>query len=145
MGGAETTARERRPILVVDDDADVIAIARRVLGHGGWIVEGSTDPREALAMAEQRSPCLVIFDLMMPHMDGEEFLHALRERCAARGVAMPATALISAAYSRAEIARRLDVDASIAKPFELDDLRDLAVRFASRHRDRPSSRPPAKQ
>lgn len=131
----------QRPILVVDDDADVIAIARRVLEHGGWTVVGSTDPREALEMAVALEPCLVIFDLMMPHMDGEEFFHAVRERL--RGRVQPRFALISAAYARGEVARRLEVDASIAKPFELEDLRDLAARFASQHRAGPSSSPPA--
>ncbi|MDQ3037469.1 MAG: response regulator [Myxococcota bacterium] len=135
-----TNTKERRPILVVDDDDDVIDIARRVLEHGGWLFAGASDPRVGLELAVTHDPCLVLFDLMMPHMDGEEFLFALRDRL--RGREMPRVALISAAYSRAEVARRLDVDASLAKPFEVDDLRDLAVRFAGEHRDRPSSTPP---
>lgn len=133
-------ALERRPILVVDDDADVVAIARRVLEHAGWKVETTTDPRQALEIAARTRPCLVIVDLMMPHMDGEELLIELRQRL--QGEEMPPIALVSAAYSRAEIARRLHVDASLAKPFDLTDLRDLAARFAAAHRDRPSSRPP---
>lgn len=132
----------RAPILVVDDDADVVAIARRTLEHAGWLVEGTTDPREALEIAARVRPCLVLVDLMMPHMDGEELLIELRARFAKDE--MPKLALISAAYSRAEVARRLDVDASIAKPFDIADLRDLAVRFASAHRDRSSSVPPVR-
>lgn len=132
----------RRPILVVDDDADVVALARRALEHAGWLVETTTDPRDALELAERVRPCLVLVDLMMPHMDGEELLLALRQRLA--GDEMPKLALVSAAYSRAEVARRLDVDASIAKPFDLTDLRDLAVRFAAAHRDRSSSIPPSR-
>ncbi|AKF11747.1 response regulator [Sandaracinus amylolyticus] len=131
---------ERCPILVVDDDADVVTLARKVLEHAGWLVEATTDPRHALEIATRVKPCLVLVDLMMPHMDGEELLCALR--AAFRGDAMPKIALISAAYSRAEVAKRLEVDASLAKPFDLDDLRDVAVRFASAHRDRPTSRPP---
>lgn len=130
---------ERRPILVVDDDPEVIAIVRRVLGHAGWDVVGTTDPREALTMAIEREPCLVLIDLMMPHLDGEELLGELRARLRER---MPPVALISAAYSRAEVARRAEVDATLPKPFDLDDLRDLAARFAAEHRDRPSSSPP---
>ena len=133
---------ERAPILVVDDDADVVAIARRTLEHAGWRVEGTTDPREALEIAARVRPCLVLFDLMMPHLDGEELLSELRDRFSEDE--MPKFALISAAYSRAEVARRLDVDASIAKPFDIADLRDLAARFASAHRDRASSVPPAR-
>jgi CheY-like chemotaxis protein len=130
---------ERRPILIVDDDADVIRIAQRVLESAGWRVESTTDPREALAIAIAVEPCLLIVDLMMPHMDGEELVQALRVGLRDKA---PKIALLSAAYSRDEVARRLDADASIAKPFDVDDLRDLAVRFARDHRDRRSSRPP---
>ena len=130
---------ERRPILVIDDDPDVIAIVRRVLGHAGWVVIGTTDPREGLELASEREPCLILVDLMMPHMDGEELLLELRARLRDR---MPPVALVSAAYSRTEIARRADVDASLPKPFEIADLRDLAARFAAADRDRPSSTPP---
>lgn len=132
-------SRERRPILVIDDDPDVIAIVKRVLGHAGWAVIGTTDPRDGLEMAIDQEPCLLLIDLMMPHMDGEELLLELRARLRDR---MPPVALISAAYSRNEVARRADVDATLPKPFEIDDLRDLAARFAPAHRDRPSSTPP---
>lgn len=132
----------RAPILVVDDDADVVAIARRTLEHAGWLVEATTDPREALELAARVRPCLVLVDLMMPHIDGEELLTALRARFSEDE--MPKLALISAAYSRAEVARRLEVDASIAKPFDITDLRDLAARFAAAHRDRSSSVPPSR-
>lgn len=130
---------ERRPILVVDDDPEVIAIARRVLGHAGWLVIGATDPREGLDLAVSREPCLVLVDLMMPHMDGEELIAAIRARLGER---TPPIALVSAAYSRSDVARRHDVDATLGKPFDIGDLRDLAVRFAADHRDRPSSTPP---
>ena len=132
-------SRERRPILVIDDDPDVIAIVRRVLGHAGWIVIGTTDPRDGLRMAIDQTPCLLLIDLMMPHMDGEELLLELRR---SMGERMPPVALISAAYSRTEVARRADVDATLPKPFEITDLRDLAARFAPDDRDRPSSTPP---
>jgi DNA-binding response OmpR family regulator len=130
---------DRRPILIVDDDIDVITIARRVLEHAGWSVVGTTDPRKGLDMVLEHRPCLVIVDLMMPHLDGEELLWSIRDRLKDE---MPKIALLSAAYSRAEIARRLGVDATIPKPFEIDDLRDLAARFCAVHRDRRSSRPP---
>ena len=133
------TLEHRSPIFVVDDDPEVIAIVKRVLGHAGWHVEGTTDPRVALEQAIVRRPCLIFVDLMMPHMDGEELLIALRDRMRD---AMPKVVLISAAYSRVEVAKRLEVDASLPKPFELGDLRDLASRFAGEHRDRSSSQPP---
>jgi two-component system alkaline phosphatase synthesis response regulator PhoP len=130
---------ERRPILVVDDDPDVVAIVQRVLGHAGWDVLGTSDAREAITLAVEHEPCLLLVDLMMPHIDGEELVAELRVRLRDR---MPKIALVSAAYTRIEVGRRMDVDAVLSKPFEMSDLRDLAVRFAGEHRDRPSSTPP---
>ena len=129
----------RRPILVVDDDPDVLRLASRVLGSAGFRVLSAHDPREALETAVAERPCLLFVDLMMPHLDGEELLRAIRARV---GDDAPRVVLVSAAYSRSEAARRMDADAVLAKPFAIDDLRDLAVRFAAEHRDRAGSNPP---
>lgn len=138
---SEAARHERRPILVVDDDPDVVVLVRRVLEASGWIVEGTTDSREALRMVQARRPCLLIVDLMMPHLDGEDLVAAVRAGLPASE--QPRIAIVSAAYARADVARRLGVDASLEKPFNLDDLQDLAVRFASGHRRRPGSGPPS--
>lgn len=130
---------QRRPILIVDDDTDVVAIARATLEHSGWLVIGLCDSREALDVAAREKPCLVLVDLMMPHLDGEEFVVELRKRLANDA---PPIALISAAYARADVAKRLGLAASLPKPFEIADLRDLAARFSGAHRDRPPSLPP---
>jgi CheY-like chemotaxis protein len=128
-------ARTKRPILVVDDDPDLCALVRRVLEHDGYRVVAFSDPREALAASEREHPSLVFADLMLPQMDGETLIGELR----ARLPEPPAIVIVSASAARASIAKKLGVDASLAKPFELDDLRDLAARFALA--DRRSSMP----
>lgn len=131
----------RRPILLVDDDAELVAMMARYLKHHGWRVETATDPRSVLDMVRAELPCLLVVDLMMPHMDGEELVLAIR------GVlsdACPPVCLVSAAYSRKDVARKLELDATLDKPFELEDLRDVAVRFCSEHRDRMESMPPGR-
>ena len=129
----------RRPILVVDDDRELATMIKRYLEHHGWRVITVTDPRSAITRCVDAQPSLVLVDLMMPYLDGEELVRQLR------GVLhreTPAIVLVSAAHTRAEVQKRLLLPASLGKPFAMDDLRDLCVRFAGDHRDKVSV-PPA--
>jgi CheY-like chemotaxis protein len=67
-------------VLVVDDDHDAAAGARAVLEAHGYDVLTARDGREALELliALDRLPDLVLLDLVMPGMDGWEFLGLMR-------------------------------------------------------------------
>lgn len=66
-------------VLVVDDDQSVREIARRTLEKDGWTVLESANGRDALHVLEKESPSLILLDLMMPVMDGFEFMSLLRK------------------------------------------------------------------
>jgi DNA-binding response OmpR family regulator len=137
-----TGAVIRKPILVVDDDRDLATMMKKFLEHHGWRVVVVTDPRSAITRCIDATPGLVFVDLMMPYLDGEDLVRQLR------GVLhreTPAIVLVSASHQRPEVQKRLTLPASLAKPFAMDDLLDIAVRFASEHRETPAapSTPPA--
>jgi DNA-binding response OmpR family regulator len=67
------------PILVVDDDPAVTSVLRRGLAFEGYRVETAASGAEALRVARNRPPSLVILDVMMPGMDGLEVCRRLRE------------------------------------------------------------------
>lgn len=69
---------ERARILVVDDDARIAASVRRALIYEGYEVEVAADGREALTVARDRPPALIVLDLMMPEVDGLEVCRRLR-------------------------------------------------------------------
>lgn len=71
---------QRRSALIVEDDADARRYMRRLLLAEGLSVEEAGDGRAALRALDSMSepPALVLLDLMMPVMDGFEFLEALR-------------------------------------------------------------------
>jgi signal transduction histidine kinase/DNA-binding response OmpR family regulator len=75
-GVAETTA----PVLVVDDDAAVRELIRRALERDGLRVVEAEHGRAALAVIQREAPSLILLDLLMPEMDGFEFLRLLRQR-----------------------------------------------------------------
>ncbi|HLV20972.1 MAG TPA: sigma-54 dependent transcriptional regulator, partial [Polyangiaceae bacterium] len=67
-------------VLVVDDDATVTSGLRSLLSREGYDVQTAADGQQALGIAEQVHPDLVITDLRMPHMDGSELLKQLHGR-----------------------------------------------------------------
>ncbi len=71
-------ANERRPVLVVEDDDVTRELVRHALEDEGWIVAEARNGKEALESLEQSVPALVVLDLVMPEVDGFEFVARLR-------------------------------------------------------------------
>ncbi len=76
----------------------------------------------ALAYCAREMPALVVLDLMLPHMDGEEFLRRYYERW---GETTAPVILLSASAMREEVAARCRVAGSLGKPFAMDELIEL--------------------
>ena len=73
-------------VLVVDDNADLIALVRRYLGGQVVTVIGATDGSQALRLAAEAHPDVILLDVMMPSQDGWEVLQALKASPATSGV-----------------------------------------------------------
>jgi CheY-like chemotaxis protein len=76
--------RRELPVLVVDDDPDLRALLRRMLEREGYAVVDADNGRNALEQVRERIPGAILLDLMMPEMDGFEFLEELRRDEAGR-------------------------------------------------------------
>ncbi|HUL22360.1 MAG TPA: response regulator [Thermodesulfobacteriota bacterium] len=66
-------------ILVVEDDAPMREMLRRMLEKEGWVVDEAENGRVALQQLPMGNPALILLDLMMPEMDGIEFVSELRK------------------------------------------------------------------
>src|SRR5690349_5681537 len=73
---APGTSSER--ILVVDDEPDIVALVSYHLAKSGYRVTTAASGTDALALARQERPSLVVLDLMLPGMSGYEVLEELR-------------------------------------------------------------------
>jgi len=67
-----------RTILVVDDDADVLAICERMLAAAGYRVACVASGGEAIERVAEEQPALVLLDLAMPDMSGLTLVRTLR-------------------------------------------------------------------
>jgi CheY-like chemotaxis protein len=68
----------RMTILVVDDNADIVALFKRYLGGRNISVIGTTDGEQALPLATELQPQVITLDVMMPNQDGWEILQKLK-------------------------------------------------------------------
>lgn len=118
-----------RPILILDDDRDLLALLRRAVEQMGYPVVTATDAPTALELSEQRDPQLIIADLMLPHVDGEAFLEQYRRQRS--GQRTCPVMLLTASAQRKKVARRMEVQATLAKPFSLADLKELVQELVS--------------
>jgi len=68
-----------RTILVVDDERNIVELARLYLRNEGFEIEAAYNGREGLEKARATHPSLVLLDIMMPEMDGFEVFRQLRK------------------------------------------------------------------
>jgi CheY-like chemotaxis protein len=105
-------------ILVCDDDPSLRELVRAVLGPRYEFVEAA-DGTEALTLARELKPDLVVLDVMLPGLSGIEVLEALRQDDELKS--MPV--VVITAWSHAEIeAQVAGADRFVSKPFDPDDL-----------------------
>jgi CheY-like chemotaxis protein len=118
-----TDARRSGGILVVDDDAALRESIVARLREEGYRAAGASNGREALEAAEGDAPSLILLDLMMPVMDGWQFLEERRSHRATREAAV---VLLS---GMAFIRDAPGVAGFLTKPIRTESLLDYAHRF----------------
>jgi two-component system, chemotaxis family, chemotaxis protein CheY len=105
-------------VLVADDEPLIRALVGIAFEDEGYDVDTAADGAEALEKACQQPPQAIVLDLMMPVMDGWDFLEAWQCQPTSRTVPV---VVISAGGRQGEQAP-LDVQAYFTKPFDIDRL-----------------------
>jgi CheY-like chemotaxis protein len=119
--GERPSSAVARPVMIVDDDADIRESLMEFLEDHGFETIGARDGLEALntLRSVDPPPCLIILDLMMPNMDGRTF----REKQLQRERLADIPVIVISAYREvAESARHMQAVAWIPKPLNLPTL-----------------------
>lgn len=103
-----------KTILIVDDEERMRSLLRTYLSAEGYRVVTAADGCEAITLARKEKPDLVILDIMMPNMDGYEFIKLYRAEDRAGAVIM-LTARVEEAD--AVLGLELGADDYVTKPF----------------------------
>ncbi len=114
-----STGGER--ILVVDDEPDIVALVVYHLAKAGFRISTATNGPDALRMAQQDRPALVVLDLMLPGMSGLEVLDQLRADEGGQDIAV---LMLTARREEADRIKGLSsgADDYLTKPFSPQEL-----------------------
>jgi CheY-like chemotaxis protein len=128
--GAQVSIRARRTpfklrkLLIIDDDAQLLALYRDLLLPYGFQVLTAGDGEDAIPIVEQNPDILlVILDLAMPRMDGREWLRWFRGRRKESPV------IVISSYKLEAADEELKPAVILEKPFQVNDLLDLVGLF----------------
>lgn len=115
-----------KTILVVEDDADIRDLMKIFLEGDGYRVEIAADGVDAFEKLEAGAcPDLILLDLMMPRMDGEQFLKEIRTGPFS-GIPV---VIISGHCAVRKTARELNAAGFLMKPVEFNELLKTVRRF----------------
>ena len=116
-----------RRVLVVDDEEDICAMLAALLGDEGYEVTTALNGLEGLRRAAETRPHVILCDLIMPRMNGYEFVENYRRVGAGQAAVFVMTAAGPAVERGSE---QLRADAVIAKPVDAKQLLELIARHA---------------
>jgi len=125
-------------VLVVDDDRVIQQLLEVNLELEGYQVAGTaSDGQEAIAMAAELKPDLILLDIMMPKMDGLEVCRQLK---ADPKLSKIPIVLLSARAQDMDIREGLEIgaDAYLTKPFDPVELLDVVGRLLAGERIQPA-------
>jgi two-component system OmpR family response regulator len=115
-------------VLLIDDEKPYAEIIKSVLESLGIDVLIACDSKEALNYLQQIIPDLILLDVMMPDVDGLTLLRWLREHSEQDDIPIHVVSAKAMTEDR-EAALSAGADGFLAKPFDINDLRDLVGRY----------------
>lgn len=119
---------DKKKILIVDDDKDIVKIVTTMLEGRGWDVNAAYNGHEALDVVNQSRPDIILLDIMMPEMNGIEVLKRIKKIDAGTRIVM-----ITAFGDVESYLDSMELGAYeyINKPFETDELLEMIEKISA--------------
>jgi len=109
-----------KKILVIDDESDVLKVLLLRLKKTGYEAFGGVDGREALDLTRQIRPDLIILDVYLPDMNGDDVAKIMKEDKELRHI--PIILISATSEALAERAEECGAAGYLTKPFEPEEL-----------------------
>jgi len=108
-------------VLVVDDSNTNVVLLEAILNDKGYEIETALNAKEAFAIMEVKVPDLILLDLLMPKINGYDFLQQVKENEKTRDIPV---IIVSAVTEAENIRKTFDMGAVdfIKKPIDIQDL-----------------------
>lgn len=128
---------QNNTILIVDDEFEIRETLSEALTMCGFEVETASNGEEALTLLKRAvKPALILLDLMMPIMDGREFINAKEKNPELSEI--PVVVISADGRLEAKLAG-LKTDGHLKKPINLDKLLETAERHCWKHLKKSTS------
>lgn len=124
---------ELKEILIVEDDEDIQEIYKRMIEDtfDGVEIVQRLNGAEGLKAVNEKKPQLILLDLLMPVMNGEEFLANLRHKLKLTEIPVVICSVNQSLAHR--LLKQKEADAVLPKVFSLDDLVKIFEKFLGLH------------
>lgn len=143
-GSRSLSGDDTKTILVVDDDPNLVFLVQDYLELKGYRVLTAAHGRDALTVLEQETPDMIICDVMMPQMDGYNFVRHVRDN---QQISWLPVLFLSAKGQTQDRVMGLNTGADVymVKPFDPDELLaqiEASLKQSERIRQSQGSQPP---
>ena len=120
-----------KSILIIEDDLNIQTSIKEALELEGYEnIYVANNGKEGLDLLKSiQSPCTILLDVMMPVMDGWEFLKVARENHEFHAIATIPVVIVSAARDAEKLAIEKGAEGFIKKPVDLDSLYNIVGNF----------------
>jgi CheY-like chemotaxis protein len=112
-----------KKILIVDDEDYIRSLLIEVLSDAGYEVLAAAEGKEALGILEQHQVDLIITDIIMPDMEGIEFINKVKrqKKLSAKIIAISGSGNVRV-DSYLNLALKMGADSVLEKPFTIDQV-----------------------
>jgi two-component system, cell cycle response regulator DivK len=136
LAGAGTIMKSRKKLfLVVEDFEDSRFMMRRLLEMAGYRVLEASDGEQAVKMALDARPALILMDLSLPKLDGLSATREIRKKRVLRKVPIVAVSAHDSPQTRAE-ALAAGCNEYVTKPIDFDILKSVLERYVAKSHSR---------
>ncbi|RJQ36066.1 response regulator [Candidatus Microgenomates bacterium] len=117
-------------IWVLDDDLSILEVIKIVLEDEGYKVLAMSDGKNFNKKLKKELPDLILLDIWMPGMDGNEIVKRLKKQESTKNINV---VIISALTDARKIAKEAGADNFLRKPFEICELLNVVKRYTNKN------------
>ncbi|MBP7967014.1 response regulator transcription factor [Candidatus Woesebacteria bacterium] len=115
-----------KSILICDDDEGIVDVASIILTDAGYKVFAITESQKVMLNAKKINPQLILLDLWMPNLSGEEVTKQLKQTPETSNIPI---IIVSASRNTEDIAKRIGADYFLCKPFDMEELETVVKKY----------------
>ena len=120
--------RERNKILIVDDDERILRVVGDMLTPNGYQVLLARDGAEAVTVARNEQPGLILMDILMPRTDGYTACSILKSDEKTKRIPLVMLTAVDHELNK-RLSKSLNADGYLVKPISVEVLLDTVKRF----------------